>query len=193
MDTLKSFIITLVTMLILMTAIELITPDNSMKKYLKFVLGLILISVMLTPIISLISKGEKQITDTIAKYGEEYSNTGEKVDKYKNDSREKAFTKNIEKNCEKILKDKFKDKDFKSEVVCKMDLENMTCSIDKVSIGVKDDSIKNVQKIEINTKDESSEVLASDDEVEDEEVIKKYLKEVLNVQEDKIEIYSIDR
>ena len=193
MDTLKNFIITLVTMLILMTAIELITPDNSMKKYLKFVLGLILISVMLTPIISLISKGEKQITDTIAKYGEEYSNTGEKVDKYKNDSREKAFTKNIEKNCEKILKDKFKDKDFKSEVVCKMDLENMTCSIDKVSIGVKDDSIKNVQKIEINTKDESSEVLASDDEVEDEEVIKKYLKEVLNVQEDKIEIYSIDR
>ena len=193
MDTLKNFIITLVTMLILMTAIELITPDNSMKKYLKFVLGLILISVMLTPIISLISKGEKQITDTIAKYGEEYSNTGEKVDKYKNDSREKAFTKNIEKNCEKILKDKFKDKDFKSEVVCKMDLENMTCSIDKVSIGVKDDSIKNVQRIEINTKDESSEVLASDDEVEDEEVIKKYLKEVLNVQEDKIEIYSIDR
>ncbi|MDU1313238.1 MAG: stage III sporulation protein AF [Clostridium septicum] len=193
MDTLKNFIITLVTMLILMTAIELITPDNSMKKYLKFVLGLILISVMLTPIISLISKGEKQITDTIAKYGEEYSNTGEKVDKYKNDSREKAFTKNIEKNCEKILKDKFKDKDFKSEVVCKMDLENMTCSIDKVSIGVKDDSIKNVQKIEINTKDESSEALASDDEVEDEEVIKKYLKEVLNVQEDKIEIYSIDR
>lgn len=193
MDTLKSFIITLVTMLILMTAIELITPDNSMKKYLKFVLGLILISVMLTPIISLISKGEKQITNTIAKYGEEYSNTGEKIDKYKNDSREKAFTKNIEKNCEKILKDKFKNKDFKSEVVCKMDLENMTCSIDKVSIGVKDDSIKNVQKIEINTKDESSEALASDNEVEDEEVIKKYLKEVLNVHEDKIEIYSIDR
>ncbi|AYE35641.1 stage III sporulation protein AF [Clostridium septicum] len=193
MDTLKNFIITLVTMLILMTAIELITPDNSMKKYLKFVLGLILISVMLTPIISLISKGEKQITNTIAKYGEEYSNTGEKIDKYKNDSREKAFTKNIEKNCEKILKDKFKNKDFKSEVVCKMDLENMTCSIDKVSIGVKDDSIKNVQKIEINTKDESSEALASDNEVEDEEVIKKYLKEVLNVHEDKIEIYSIDR
>ena len=60
MEEIKGFVITLVTMLILMTAIEFIAPDNNMKKYLKFVLGLILISVMLSPIISLFSKGEER-------------------------------------------------------------------------------------------------------------------------------------
>ena len=39
MDKINAFVITLVTTLIFMTAIELIGPDNSMKKYLKFVLG----------------------------------------------------------------------------------------------------------------------------------------------------------
>ena len=47
MEYIKSFIETLVTIIILFSAIELISPNNSMKKYIKFVLGLILIVVML--------------------------------------------------------------------------------------------------------------------------------------------------
>ena len=61
MEELKEFVITLVTMLILMTAVELIAPDNNMKKYLKFVLGLIFIAIMLSPIISVFTKGEENI------------------------------------------------------------------------------------------------------------------------------------
>ena len=53
MDEIKGFIITLVSMIILISAIELIAPDNSMKKYLKFVLGTILIAVMISPIVSI--------------------------------------------------------------------------------------------------------------------------------------------
>lgn len=194
METLTNFVVTLVTMIILMTAIELIAPDNSIKKYLKFVLGLILISVMLTPIISLISKGEKQITNVIAKYSENPLKAIEKdEDNSANQAKEKTFEKNLEKNCEKILKSQFANKDFQSEVTCNLDLENMTYSIDKVSIGVKDKSIKRIQKIEINTKEEASEALALDDTVENEEEIKKYIGEALNIQGDKIEIYSIDR
>ncbi|ATD55194.1 stage III sporulation protein AF [Clostridium chauvoei] len=194
METLTNFVVTLVTMIILMTAIELIAPDNSIKKYLKFVLGLILISVMLTPIISLISKGEKQITSAISKYTENPLDSIKKDnDNSVNQTKEKTFEKNLEKNCEKILKSQFTNRDFQSEVTCNLDLENMTYSIDKVSIGVKDKSIKKVQKIEINTKENVSEALALDDKVENEEEIKKYIGEALNIQADKIEIYSIDR
>lgn len=194
METLTNFVVTLVTMIILMTAIELIAPDNSIKKYLKFVLGLILISVMLTPIISLISKGEKQITSAISKYKENPLDSIKKDnDNSVNQTKEKTFEKNLEKNCEKILKSQFTNRDFQSEVTCNLDLENMTYSIDKVSIGVKDKSIKKVQKIEINTKEKVSEALALDDKVENEEEIKKYIGEALNIQADKIEIYSIDR
>ena len=52
MEYLNNFIITLVATMIFMTSIEIIAPDNSMKKYIKFVLGLILISVMINPIIN---------------------------------------------------------------------------------------------------------------------------------------------
>ena len=51
MEYLNNFIITLVATMIFMTSIEIIAPDNSMKKYIKFVLGLILISAMINPII----------------------------------------------------------------------------------------------------------------------------------------------
>ena len=51
MDYINNFVITLVATMIFMTAVEIISPDNSMKKYIKFVLGLILISVMINPIV----------------------------------------------------------------------------------------------------------------------------------------------
>lgn len=43
MEALKKFVITLVTVLIFMSAVEMIAPSK-MKKYIKFVLGLILIN-----------------------------------------------------------------------------------------------------------------------------------------------------
>ena len=68
MDEIKGFIITLVSMIILISAIELISPDNSMKKYLKFVLGTILIAVMISPIVSVLSDGESILTNKISEY-----------------------------------------------------------------------------------------------------------------------------
>ena len=38
MEYLNNFVITLVATIIFMTAVEIIAPDNSMKKYIKFVL-----------------------------------------------------------------------------------------------------------------------------------------------------------
>ncbi len=60
MEALKKFVITLVTVLIFMSAVEMIAPSK-MKKYIKFVLGLILITIILNPILQIVEGGEKTL------------------------------------------------------------------------------------------------------------------------------------
>lgn len=190
MEEIKGFVITLVTMLILMTAIEFIAPDNNMKKYLKFVLGLILISVMLSPIISLFSKGEESISLQVQKYIELSENESAEVSKdYKSDS-ENVFKENLEQNCNRLLKEKFTDKEFVSNIDCEVDMNNINYSIDKVQVGVKNKDVSKIQKIIINTQKDSKSVSSQDEKVNNEDEIISYLAEALNVSKDKIEVYK---
>ncbi|WP_278599761.1 stage III sporulation protein AF [Clostridium tertium] len=187
MEEIKGFVITLVTMLILMTAIEFIAPDNNMKKYLKFVLGLILISVMLSPIISLFSKGEESISLQVQKYIELSENESAEVSKdYKSDS------ENLEQNCNRLLKEKFTDKEFVSNIDCEVDMNNINYSIDKVQVGVKNKDVSKIQKIIINTQKDSKSVSSQDEKVNNEDEIISYLAEALNVSKDKIEVYKVN-
>ncbi|GAA0109657.1 MULTISPECIES: stage III sporulation protein AF [Clostridium] len=192
MEEIKGFVITLVTMLILMTAIEFIAPDNNMKKYLKFVLGLILISVMLSPIISLFSKGEESISLQVQKYIELAENESAEVSKdYKSDS-ENVFKENLEQNCNRLLKEKFTDKEFVSNIDCEVDMNNINYSIDKVQVGVKNKDVSKIQKIIINTQKDSKSVSSQDEKVNNEDEIISYLAEALNVSKDKIEVYKVN-
>lgn len=192
MEEIKGFVITLVTMLILMTAIEFIAPDNNMKKYLKFVLGLILISVMLSPIISLFSKGEESISLQVQKYIELSENESAEVSKdYKSDS-ENVFKENLEQNCNRLLKEKFTDKEFVSNIDCEVDMNNINYSIDKVQVGVKNKDVSKIQKIIINTQKDSKSVSSQDEKVNNEDEIISYLAETLNVSKDKIEVYKVN-
>ena len=192
MEEIKGFVITLVTMLILMTAIEFIAPDNNMKKYLKFVLGLILISVMLSPIISLFSKGEESISLQVQKYIELSENESAEVSKdYKSDS-ENVFKENLEQNCNRLLKEKFTDKEFVSNIDCEVDMNIINYSIDKVQVGVKNKDVSKIQKIIINTQKDSKSVSSQDEKVNNEDEIISYLAEALNVSKDKIEVYKVN-
>ena len=194
MEGISNFITTLVTTLILMTAVELITPDNSTKKYINFVLGLILISVMLTPIMSFFSKGQTKIINEISKYENNFKEVIKNDGKDEVDiNRSKDFKKNLDENCNKLLENKFTTQEFESDISCNMDIENMAYSIDKVMVGVKDIGIKKIQKVEIN-KNTSSEVIASkngDDLISGREEIINYLGEILKVKAEKIELYTI--
>lgn len=193
MESISTFIITLVTTLILMTAVELISPNNSIKKYISFVLGLILISVMLTPIVSFFSKGETEIAKEISRYGNDLKSTIKAEDETKVDTkRNEKFKKNLEKNSEKLLEEKFKGKEFVSDISCNMDLKNMTYSIEKIEIGVKDGSVRKIQKVEIQG-NETSEVIANENETNpEEEEMKNYLEEVFNVKAENIKIYKLE-
>ena len=192
MKYINDFIVILVIMMIFITAVEIIAPDNSMKKYIKFVLGLILISVMLNPIIYFFTKGEQSIIEAVESYEEMlYMGSSETIEKNTEDEKVQAFKENLDKNCDALLKDEFSGKTFKSNVECTLDMNNMTYTIDKLEVGVKDNSVKLIDKIDISI-NKSEETISDKAQIEDEEKIKEYLAETFKIPVEKIEIYSLE-
>lgn len=193
MEYLNNFIITLVATMIFMTAIEIIAPDNSMKKYIKFVLGLILISVMINPIIKFFTGGEQEVINRIKRY-EDMLNLGvtnEGESKEVIEKQKEAFKSNLNSNCDNLLKEKFSDKDFKSDIKCNINLSDMTYSIDSLEVGVRENGIRLVDKIRINVNGESEEAVSNNKKNDNEEEIKNYLSELFKIPIEKIKLYSM--
>lgn len=193
MEALKKFVITLVTVLIFMSAVEMIAPSK-MKKYIKFVLGLILITIILNPILQIVEGGEKNFTDVINNYEQAFSkdrdtanfdsiNTLSKSNT--DDERKKAFVANFNKNCDNILKNNFKDMNFKSEVDCDVDFTKVAINIKKLRIGVSSNKIK---KIVISKgADENNEGKNAEySEIAD------FASNELNIPKEKIEVYGLE-
>lgn len=193
MEYLNNFIITLVATMIFMTSIEIIAPDNSMKKYIKFVLGLILISVMINPIIKFFTGGEQKVINRIKRY-EDMLNLGvtnEGESKEVIEKQKEAFKSNLNSNCDNLLKEKFSDKNFKSDIKCNINLSDMTYSIDSLEVGVRENGIRLVDKIRINVNDESEEAVSNNEKIDNEEEIKNYLSELFKIPIEKIKLYSM--
>lgn len=191
MEYLNNFVIALVITMIFITAVDIISPDNSMKKYIKFVLGLVLISVMINPIIEFFTKGEEGVIDTIKNYENMfYGNITSNSEEKNNDDRIKAFRENLNKNCDNLLKNQFSSKKFKSNIECNLDLEDMTYTIEKLEIGVEDNGIKLIDKVKINI-NESEEAVSKKDKIENEDEIKEYLSDTFKIPEEKIFLYSM--
>lgn len=193
MEYIKSFIVTIVTTVILFSAIELISPSNSMKKYIKFVLGLILIIVMLNPIIDFFTNGEDTIVSTIREYENVLSTNGTSETEVAASSEVKdVFLENLNKNCENELKAKFVNYDFTCDIDCNVDFNDMTYVIEHAKIEVASKNIKEVEsvkKVEINN--ESNTEASSREYTDDEKAIIKYTEELLNITADKIEIFTV--
>jgi stage III sporulation protein AF len=194
-ETLKNIVITLVTMLLFISAVELIAPDNKMKKYIKFILGLILISVILNPIINFISNGEKNLPGSIESYEAVFNNKTDldnvgitKENQNKMDARKKAFINNFNKNCDNLLKNQFKNMNFKSEVDCDIDFTNISLNIKKLKIGVGENKVNKVKKIVINNKKQSNEQEVNKEYTE----ITDFIAKELNISKEKIEVYKLE-
>lgn len=191
-ESLKGLVTTLTSMLVFIGAIEIIAPDNKMKKYIKFILGLILITVILNPILNFISNGEENILSTLSKYERSISNEEvykEDINVFnnkKNDNEaiKNTFIENFNKNCDKLLKDKFKNMTFKSEVECDVDFNSMSYDIKKLKIGINDNKVKKIEiGIERDNKRENSD--------EYEEVVD-FISDELEISKEKIEIYELE-
>lgn len=191
MEYIKSFIETLVTIIILFSAIELISPNNSMKKYIKFVLGLILIVVMLNPIIDFFTEGEDKIVSTIKEYeGILSTDTETSSDVAASNEVEDVFIENLNKNSATELAEKFPDYKFVCDIDCNIDLNNFSYDISHAKISISTNKIQEVEKIEkveISNENKTNSQAYSDDE----QKILSYVSNMLGISEDKIEIYTV--
>ena len=182
MDLFKNFVITLITVMIFISAVELILPDNSLKKYIKFVMGLILTAVILNPIISFVEGGESKITSSISKYikkSEIQVNEREK-DNFK--INEKSFNDNLNKNIESLLKKEFKELNFKCESKCKLNYDSYNYKIEKIDIFVIDKGIKKIKEVDF-----SKEETLKNDEYK---AVKKFIQKELDLNDGVVNIYE---
>ena len=191
MELIKGFVVTLVTTLIFITAVEIIGPDNSMKKYLKFVMGLILISVILNPIISFFTNGESIITSAIDKYENDiFKESDDNEEESESGSlKQTSFKENFNRNCVNLLSKEYKNMDFKCDIDCNVDFQNPNLVINEVKVGVKDKGIRkvqNVKKVDIN--DTSEEEIILDETLEK---VRDFLSDELSVDKEKIIVYYI--
>ena len=183
MEGIKEYIITLVSMMIIITSIEFIAPDNSMKKYIKFVMGLILIAIMLTPVIDIFTKDVSSFSENLENYLSVDSYENYKKNSEKNYAENDVFKKNLEDNCKILLEEKFQDLNFELDIDCDLDSKEITYTINKIKVLTTEKGTKKIQKVIIN-KEENSE-----NEVENKDEIINYLVETFKVPKDKIEIY----
>lgn len=191
---LKNWVITISTALIFITAIELILPDNKMKKYAKFVLGLMLMTVILNPILKLFNE-KQNITAYIEGATKDYSDEKYKSDlnKYKEIDKNNTisvFKINIENSVNKLLKEKFSKGSYKVEVEALEDKVTNMIIIKQVSIGVQNGMVENVKKIEIgNNKNNVNNKEVIDNE--ESRNIKEYLSNELKISKDSILVYKL--
>jgi stage III sporulation protein AF len=190
---LRNWIINICTAVIFITAVEMILPNNSFKKYSKFVLGLILITILINPIIRIFDKGFNidEYTNRAVKYIED-KDYEKNYSKYKETSMDKTmntFKLNLEKIVEDKLKEKFPSNTYNISAEVAYNDKDDSVIIKNIKVGVKDGKIDVVKKVDISTKggiEDSTQSLND----EKSRLIKDYLSKELKVSSSSIEIYK---
>lgn len=190
----KNWITSIAVTVIFITCVEIMLPDNSMKKYCKFVLGLILMVVIINPIIKTFTGG----APNVEKYFKNYEATlngkiekSEEVYKGNVDVTLKNFKYNMEKTCLKLLKDRFPNDNFEIVANASYDKNKNEYTMDSLEIGFSNGEIKKVKKVDINLKDKANENGDKKVYINDTK-ISKYLSDYLNISEKKIKVYKIE-
>jgi stage III sporulation protein AF len=190
---LKNWIINICVVVFFITAVEMILPSNSLKKYAKFVLGLILITVLMNPILKLFDKNFDISTylQTASSSIESKSNTAD-LKKYKDNSLKdtlSAFESNLQTSIQDKLKAKYLDKQFKAQVSAAFDDQTDSFSVSTVKVGVMDGTVEKIQKVVIgqNSESVSSDTIDTDATAVS---IKQFLGSQLNLDPSKIQVYK---
>jgi|SRR3712207_2993375 len=187
----KSWIVEISTVVLFITAVEMLLPNNSLKKYSKFVLGLILMTVLINPLIKLFNNNFD-----IDAYSQSISNVMEdkSYEKNLNEYREKTVNstiKNFQNNLDSIITEKLKKKfpSGKYTVCTKVNFNQKTnnFTIKKINIEVKDKRVAKIKKVNI-TLGKKHINSNEDNQYSD---IKNYLKNELGIEENIIIIYKV--
>ena len=184
MESLKAWVINISSVVLFITAVEMILPDNSLKKYSKFVLGLILISVLINPVIKIF---DKKFDINV------YSNNISKaMDEYKDKALKNTintFQANLEGIIEEKIKENFSDVNPKINVKAEFDSKENKFNIKSIDIGIKDKKVQKVKKVQVNISGKEKEDKVLKDQLSID--IKEYLSKELKVPKNIITIYKI--
>jgi len=192
-DSLKEWIINICTAVFFITAVQMILPDNKLKKYCKFALGLILVVIILNPIVKLLNSEadiHRQIENSAAYiFEEKYEADYEKYRQANVENTIKNFEQNMEIQCSKDLQEKYGDKKFKTKVEASFIKESDSFQIDSIEIGLNDSSVKKVKKVEIGS---DSVTVDKVQDLQDENAleIKSYISSKYSIPEDIIYVYK---
>ena len=155
-EVLKGWVTNITIAVFFITAVEMILPNNSMKKYAKFVLGLMLIVVIINPIIKILdgdfdfySYSNQAINHM------ESSTSGTDIKKYKDNNilnTAENFKNNLEKECIVDLQEAFPESKYDADIEIIYDDENGVFNINKVEIGIVEQGVKNISEVKIDTK-----------------------------------------
>ncbi|EJP6473399.1 stage III sporulation protein AF [Clostridium botulinum] len=192
---LKEWITNIAVAVFFITAIEMLLPKNNIKKYGKFVLGLILITVILNPIIKIFNK-DYNISQYAEKATDSFNNMEYKndFDKYKKKNREETlnnFKVNLETQTKKKLEEKFPENKYEVNVKIVYDEEKNNLEIKSMDVGVKDnkiEKIKKVSKINIGNNENGKEDKKT---FEGEGKIKQFINSEFKVSSDVIKVYKL--
>ncbi|NFA61350.1 stage III sporulation protein AF [Clostridium botulinum] len=192
---LKEWITNIAVAVFFITAIEMLLPKNNIKKYGKFVLGLILITVILNPIIKIFNK-DYNISQYAEKATASFNNMEYKndFDKYKKKNREETlnnFKVNLETQTKKKLEEKFPENKYEVSVKIVYDEEKNNLEIKSMDVGVKDnkiEKIKKVSKINIGNNENGKEDKKT---FEGGGKIKQFINSEFKVSSDVIKVYKL--
>lgn len=192
-ESLKGWVINICTIVLFITAVEMILPDNSLKKYSKFALGLILISVLINPLIKIFDKNFdiNVYSNNISKAMDEenYKNT---IQEYKEKTLENTinnFQVNLKGMIEDKIKDKFPDLNTTVDVKAEFNDKENKFNIKSINIGIKDKKVKKIKKVQVNNSGKHNEDTILKDQLSNN--IREYLSKELSVPKNIITIYKI--
>lgn len=152
LEGLYGWINTIVVTIIFAAFVEMLMPSNNMKKYIKLVLGLLIMAVILEPVLQYLKKGYS-LSGYTFKYQNQMDSSyikqeSETYSQKQQDSIIKLYKQNLEDKMKEGIKELVPGKDVSVavEIVEDADKQNFG-EITKATIMLKD-SIKNVDKVD---------------------------------------------
>jgi stage III sporulation protein AF len=162
MSFLTDWITNIIIFVLLATVIDMLLPSSNMQKYAKIVTGLLLITIILTPLFKLMSTDFGTVMESIDINGNSQNNSVENLIEMKKkeiQASQRAYileqmAVQMKQQAEKEMMDEH-GKVIEKVVVRADDLENVPESITEVTVVVKDKqentTIETVQNVEIDT------------------------------------------
>lgn len=193
MEILKDWVSDICVTILFMTAIELVLPENSIKRYAKFVLGLIFIVVVINPIINFVNQDNNLYKDIavnenyIDKFDDYLKNNFEEYSERARKTTLESFEENISRNCKIILENKFKKNKFDVEAFCVY--QDGDFKILEVIVRVEEHGVKKIETIEEVIIDDKQDNKFISKEGAKAKEIRKFLSNELNISENIIKVY----